>query len=103
MAQDQTLPIGKLAAETGVKVPTIRYYESVDLLPAPLRTGSNRRTYDARDVRRVSFIRHARELASCSRSPMNRSGPANRLMPLPAPTSPTLKPKSLVFSFCNRK
>jgi DNA-binding transcriptional MerR regulator len=62
LAQDQTLPIGKLAAETGVKVPTIRYYESVDLLPAPLRTGSNRRTYDARDVRRVSFIRHAREL-----------------------------------------
>ncbi len=56
------MPIGKLAAETGVKVPTIRYYESVDLLPAPLRTGSNRRSYDARDVRRLSFIRHAREL-----------------------------------------
>jgi DNA-binding transcriptional MerR regulator len=56
------MPIGRLAAETGVKVPTIRYYESVDLLPAPLRTGSNRRTYKEQDVRRLSFIRHAREL-----------------------------------------
>ena len=56
------MPIGRLAAETGVKVPTIRYYESVDLLPAPLRTGSNRRTYNEQDVRRLNFIRHAREL-----------------------------------------
>jgi DNA-binding transcriptional MerR regulator len=56
------MPIGKLAAQTGVKVPTIRYYESVDLLPAPLRTSSNRRSYDAEDVRRLGFIRHAREL-----------------------------------------
>jgi DNA-binding transcriptional MerR regulator len=56
------MPIGKLAQETGVKVPTIRYYESVDLLPAPLRTDSNRRTYTPQDVRRLSFIRHAREL-----------------------------------------
>jgi DNA-binding transcriptional MerR regulator len=56
------MPIGRLAAKAGVKVPTIRYYESVDLLPAPLRTGSNRRTYNEKDVRRLSFIRHAREL-----------------------------------------
>ena len=56
------MPIGKLAQETGVKVPTIRYYESVDLLPAPHRTGSNRRTYTPQDVRRLSFIRQARQL-----------------------------------------
>jgi len=56
------LPIGALAAETGVKVPTIRYYESVGLLPEPPRTGSNRRTYGPQDVRRLRFIRHAREL-----------------------------------------
>ena len=56
------MSIGTLARETGVKVPTIRYYESVNLLPPPVRTMSKRRIYDARDVRRLSFIRHAREL-----------------------------------------
>lgn len=56
------MSIGKLALEAGVKVPTIRYYESVDLLPAPVRTDSNRRLYGDQDVRRLSFIRHAREL-----------------------------------------
>lgn len=57
------LPIGALATETGVKVPTIRYYESVGLLPAPPRTESNRRTYGADAIRRLRFIRHARELS----------------------------------------
>lgn len=57
-----TLAIGALAAQTGVKIPTIRYYESIGLLPAPPRTGSNRRTYDDAAVRRLRFIRHAREL-----------------------------------------
>ncbi|MDR6952408.1 DNA-binding transcriptional MerR regulator [Ancylobacter sp. 3268] len=57
-----SLSIGAAAAASGVKVPTIRYYESIDLLPSPPRTGSNRRSYDAADVRRLAFIRHAREL-----------------------------------------
>jgi DNA-binding transcriptional MerR regulator len=56
------LAIGSLARLTGVKVPTIRYYESVGLLPKPLRTESNRRQYDERAVNRLKFIRHAREL-----------------------------------------
>lgn len=60
MAKD--VAIGGLAAATGVKVPTIRYYESVGLLPKPPRTQSNRRVYDDDAVRRLRFIRHAREL-----------------------------------------
>ena len=58
----KALAIGDLARETGVKVPTIRYYESVGLLPPAPRTDSNRRQYDVRAVRRLQFIRHAREL-----------------------------------------
>ena len=58
----KALAIGALAQATGVKVPTIRYYEGVGLLPAPDRTESNRRTYGPSAVRRLSFIRHAREL-----------------------------------------
>lgn len=54
--------IGKLSAATGVKVPTIRYYEQVGLLPRPARTQGNQRLYDHRAFERLSFIRHARDL-----------------------------------------
>lgn len=56
------LTIGRLSAATGVKVPTIRFYESAGLLPAPPRTASDRRLYDQPAVRRLCFIRHARNL-----------------------------------------
>jgi Cu(I)-responsive transcriptional regulator len=56
------LPIGELARRTGIKVPTIRYYESIGLLPLAPRSESNRRQYDTAAVERLRFIRHAREL-----------------------------------------
>jgi DNA-binding transcriptional MerR regulator len=56
------VPIGKAAARTGVKVPTIRYYEEIGLLPKPDRTASNRRLFGDDEIRRIGFIRHAREL-----------------------------------------
>ena len=57
-----SVPIGVLSRQTGVKVPTIRFYEQIGLLTAPPRTAGNRRTYDAHDAERLSFIRHARQL-----------------------------------------
>ncbi len=56
------LPIGVASAHSGVKVPTIRYYEAIGLLPKPRRSKSNRRRYEAADLKRLVFIRHAREL-----------------------------------------
>lgn len=56
------LAIGEAARHSGVKIPTIRYYEQIGLLPAPPRTEGNRRLYDSRDFRRLAFIRHARQL-----------------------------------------
>ncbi|HSI41284.1 MAG TPA: helix-turn-helix domain-containing protein [Xanthobacteraceae bacterium] len=56
------VPIGAAARASGVKVPTIRYYEEIGLLPAPPRTEGGRRAYDAADLRRLAFIRHARGL-----------------------------------------
>ena len=56
------IAIGKVSEATGVKVPTIRYYEQIGLLPAPPRTEGNRRTYDLKDTERLTFIRHSREL-----------------------------------------
>ena len=58
----QSVQIGEAARQSGVKVPTIRYYEQIGLLPAPPRSESNRRSYENADLRRLSFIRHAREL-----------------------------------------
>ncbi|MER8467284.1 helix-turn-helix domain-containing protein [Mesorhizobium sp. M1396] len=54
--------IGEAARHSGVKVPTIRYYEQIGLLSAPARSGGNRRQYEAADLRRLAFIRHSREL-----------------------------------------
>jgi DNA-binding transcriptional MerR regulator len=54
--------IGELASETGVKVPTIRYYEGIGLLPAPPRTEGNQRRYDAEALERLRFIAHARAM-----------------------------------------
>jgi DNA-binding transcriptional MerR regulator len=56
------IAIGELPRQTGVKVPTIRYYEGVGLLPKPPRTESNRRLYGEVSIKRLRFIRHAREL-----------------------------------------
>jgi DNA-binding transcriptional MerR regulator len=59
---DWNVPIGIAATRSGVKVPTIRYYEQIGLLPKPARTNSNRRNYNTAGLRRLVFIRHAREL-----------------------------------------
>ena len=55
-------PIGELSRRTAVKVPTIRYYEQIGLLPAAPRTDSNRRLYGQAEVDRLNFIRHSREV-----------------------------------------
>lgn len=54
--------IGQAAKRTGLKIPTIRFYEQEGLIRAPERTQSGRRLYSDADVRRLSFIRHARAL-----------------------------------------
>ncbi|WP_041528159.1 MerR family transcriptional regulator [Paracoccus aminophilus] len=56
------LPIGKLSRATGVKVPTIRYYEEIGLLPEAERSAGNQRLYGPKARERLSFIRHARDL-----------------------------------------
>lgn len=57
-----TLSIGQLAKASDVKIPTIRFYEEIGLLPEPIRTSSDRRVYDEAAIRRLAFIRHARQL-----------------------------------------
>ena len=54
--------IGELSAETGVKVPTIRYYEGIGLIAVPPRTEGNQRRYDEAALERLKFIAHARAM-----------------------------------------
>lgn len=54
--------IGELSARTGVKVPTIRYYEDIGLLSAPPRTPGNQRRYDRGAIECLRFIAHARAM-----------------------------------------
>jgi len=56
------LAIGDLSRRTGVKIPTIRYYESIGLLPEPARSAGGQRRYGAAHLRRLAFVRHARDL-----------------------------------------
>ncbi len=58
----KSLSIKDAARESGVKVPTIRYYEEIGLLPSPERDAGNRRVFQPDDLRRLAFIRHARAL-----------------------------------------
>ena len=56
------LSIGELARRAEVKVPTIRYYERIGLMPETDRTQGKQRRYGGEAVMRLAFIRHAREL-----------------------------------------
>jgi DNA-binding transcriptional MerR regulator len=56
------LTIGELSRRTGVKVPTIRYYEQMGLMEAAERSEGNQRRYGPQERERLSFIRHARDL-----------------------------------------
>jgi Hg(II)-responsive transcriptional regulator len=53
---------GEVAAEAGVNVQTLRYYERRGLLPEPARRDSGYRIYGPDAVRRVRFIKRAQEL-----------------------------------------
>ena len=54
--------IGELSRLSGVKIPTIRYYEQMGLIEAPERTEGNQRRFTSSELERLSFIKHAREL-----------------------------------------
>lgn len=59
--------IGEAAAESGVPVRTIRYYERIGLIPQARRRpatgqGPRHRAFSATDVGRLKFIRQARLL-----------------------------------------
>ena len=54
--------IGELAGELGTTAQAVRFYERAGLLREPERTESGYRVYGATDLKRLRFIRKAKEL-----------------------------------------
>jgi MerR family copper efflux transcriptional regulator len=54
--------IGEVARQAQVGIDTVRYYERNHLLPEAPRRLSGYREYDQNDVKRLRFIRRAKEL-----------------------------------------
>lgn len=81
--------IGELSRRTGVKVPTIRFYEGRGLLPDPGRTQGGQRRYGDDELSRLTFIAHARqlgfdlnaifELIALQNAPFDAHGDARRI------------------------
>jgi len=60
--EKKAVTIGGLAKASGVKVTTIRYYESIGLIDPPDRSEGGQRLYDQQAIERMRFIRHGRDL-----------------------------------------
>jgi MerR family redox-sensitive transcriptional activator SoxR len=81
-ALPERITIGELAARSGVAASALRFYESVGLIEAE-RTGGNHRVYPRSTLRRVAFIRAAKQVGV----PLEEIGEA--LASLPAGRTPT--------------
>lgn len=60
--KSDALLIGEVAAQAGVNVQTLRYYEKRGILGRPQRTRAGYRKYPAETVRIIRFIKRAQEL-----------------------------------------
>ena len=56
-------PMGGVGGRRGVKIPRFRYYGQSGLRPEPPRTEGMQRRYGLDELKRLAFIRHARDLA----------------------------------------
>lgn len=56
------MKINQLASLSGVSPKTIRYYESIGVLPAPNRNPNGYRDYDTVDLERLRLVAGARKL-----------------------------------------
>jgi DNA-binding transcriptional MerR regulator len=56
------MKIGQVASQAGVSIDTVRFYERRGVLPAPPRTPSGYRSYEASTVERIRFARALQHL-----------------------------------------
>ena len=56
------MKIQEFSQQTGLSAKTIRYYESIGILPSPRRASNGYREYDEQNLERAHFIAGARSL-----------------------------------------
>jgi len=61
-SQQNLLTIGRIAEQADVSIDTIRFYERRGALPEPQRTAAGYRLYAPDTIRRIDFIRRAKNL-----------------------------------------
>lgn len=54
--------IGEAASATGISAKMVRHYEGIGLLPPASRTDAGYRVYGDKDLQKLRFIRHSRDL-----------------------------------------
>jgi MerR family redox-sensitive transcriptional activator SoxR len=84
MAASNLIPIGEIAARTGLAVSAIRFYEEKGLVH-PIRTSGRQRRFLRSDIRRLSFILIAQQLG------LSIGEIAEQLTKLPDGRTPTAK------------
>lgn len=62
LTSTSSFTIGQVAKLTGINSKTIRYYESIGLLPRPLRDSNRYRRYGMADLNRLLLLRRIRLL-----------------------------------------
>ncbi len=65
MSTKTSYRIAEVAERSGFSSATLRYYEDIGLLPTLTRTDAGYRTYDDRDLERLTFVARAKQLG-CS-------------------------------------
>src|SRR3546814_17690658 len=92
-SRGSAMKIGEIAKRTGFKIETVRFYEAVGLVPAPIRSGCNYLLYDRPHLDLLPFINPSRDLCftlhpvqpllRLSDDPCGSCAEADQLSPLP--------------------
>ncbi len=59
---EKIFTIGQVAAEAGVHVETVRYYQRIGLIAEPTRPPGSVRRYDQTAIERLRFVKRSQEL-----------------------------------------
>jgi len=101
------MKIQEFSRQTGLSAKTIRYYESIGILPAPQRTPNGYREYEEQHLERARFVAGTRslelsldEISELLAMQDQRKAPCRTMLNLITDLSLKLKRLSRISHFC---